>query len=831
VDSISYNNPSADLLFNRILEGFTMKERFTHVSILLLLAIVIFTSCFGCAKKNNSTNTGLVEQSDSGKLVSAIYQASTETQRQQAIENIVSKSFSLGLIDLNGKQINPNVDKSAISLSPITVATYSQMDTGSNYRTIEYIVGFLASAGIRLDSTGSLINLKDFLPDLQEFVLWSFKNPDNPKSVLGIMIASGSEMVIPDLPPLISGDTKVAPLTSLLMMGDILIGTNVEKTTSSSSMGGFISYAAAAGTTTATDALDKIRGLITTIKGVPILSTLLPQKAQNILAAFETCDRLSLRMWQMPTPTTREKNWINDITNNLPLAKIFRFEKNKIESINVIGGVGLMSGVTGSPVETIEGVDTSYRFQLFSYDEYGTGAPLYDDADAMFNGLTNAGIDNYAFSTDLNGHRLTAQSQGNAPFIMTVKSMSNTVIRRAVLYASAQITAPENLYEQAEQKLKEKIKNSWALFAATSALDTLPWKTIEDTMKVLNRDFQPTPWMCTVEFTPIKTTTTTTTNASVTKTTVATSATTKSTATPNITLDIELPPVLETLETLIFKTKLNIALDQLPQNVVWQWEFGDGTPAETKVGRTESVLMSGHRYLKNGDYQVKLSLIDQTTKQTIATTTRQFIISDIASIKNANHLRLTLTLSGKTESKNTTAAPEYNQKTFDDELYRKAPFIFEWYDEKRTGAPGQWGGDEIKFKGSFKSVVQTETGTQTKEYWITGKIVVDKDGVKLVDYYYLKQFSNPNYNGTGKDWSWDYGLKLNPIPITKITGGTAPKFQYHLKGFDQIFPYIDLATYSELLLSGKEIQWQPMLRPELTGSDLLVAIDTYNLNP
>jgi hypothetical protein len=810
-----------------------MKERFTRVVILTLLVVVILTSCFGCVKKNNSTDNVLVEQSNSGKLVSAIYQASTETQREQAIENIVSKGFSLGFVDLNGKQVNPNVDKSAVSLSPITVATYSQMDTGGNYRTIEYIVGFLASAGIKLDLTGSLINLKDFLPDLQEYVRWSFNNPDNPKSVLGIMIASGSEMKVPDSTPVISGDTKVAPLTSLLMMGDILIGTETEKSTFSSSMGGLISYAAAANTTN-TEALNKIRGLITTIKGIPILSTLLPQKAQNILAAFETCDRLSVRMWQMPASTTREKNWINNITNNLPLAKIFTLEKNKIESINVIGGLGLMSGVTGSPVETVEGVDTAYRFQLFSNDEHGTGAPLYDDVDAILNGLANMGIDNYTFSSDLNGHSLIVHSQGNAPFAINVKSMSNTVIRRAILYTSAQITAPENLYVQAEQKLAEKIKNSWVLLAATSALDRLPWKTIEETMKVLNRDFQPTPWMCMVEFTPIKTTTTTTTNTSNTsdtKTITTASTTTGSKATPNITLDIELPPVLETLETLIFKTKINVSLDQLPQNVVWQWEFGDGTPVETKVGRTESVLMSGHRYLKNGDYQMKLSLIDQTTKQTLATTTEQFIISDIAAIKNTNHLRLTLILSGKTESINTTAAPEYSQKTFDDELYRKAPFIFEWYDEKRIGVPGQWGGDEIKFKGSYKSVVQTESGTKTKEYWITGKIMVDKDGITLVDYYYLKQFSNPNYNGTGKDWSWDYGLKVNPIPITKITGGTAPKFQYHLKGFDQIYPYIDLAIYSELLLSGKEIQWQPMLRPELTGSDLLVVIDTYKLNP
>lgn len=811
-----------------------MKWRFNQAAILILLSVAIISLCVGCGKKANSPTaaiTGSVEQSDSGQLVSAIYQASTETQRQQAIERVVSKGFSLGLIDLNGKQLNPNVDANAVSLSPISVATYSQIDTGVNYRTIEYIVDFLADAGITLDATGALINLKDFLSDLQEYVQWSFNNPSNPASVLGIMIASGPDMVVPDSPPVISGYTKVSPLTSLLIMGDILIGTATERGSISAAKETHLIYLAAAGTTTS-KAIDKIRGLITTIKNAPILPSLLPQKAINILAAFETCDRLSVRMWQMPDSTARATNWVNTITKNLPIAKILKLEKNNIESINVIGGVGIMSGVTGSPVETIEGVDTAYRFQLLSYDEQGTGAPLYDDADAILGGLTNAGVDNYKFSTDLNQHRLNAQSKGNAPFTITAKSLSNTVSRTALLHASAQITAPENLYEQAQQKLAEKIKNSWALLAVTSALDALPWKTIEETMTVLNRDFQPTPWMCTVEFGPAKNTTTTS-NTSSTKTTTSTTTSTssKTMVISNIVLDIEPPPVLETLETLIFKTRLNVALDQLPQNVIWQWEFGDGTTAETKVGRTESVMMTGHRYLKNGDYQMKLTLIDQTTKQTLATTTKQLIISDIAAIKSTNHLRLTLTLSGKIETKNATAAPEYNLKTFDDELYRKTPFTFEWFDEKRNGAPGQWVGDEIKFKGSFKSVVQAETGAQTKEYWITGKIVVDKDGIKMVDYYYLKQFSNPNYNGTGKDWSWDCGLKLNSITVTKITGGAAPKFQYHLQGYDQIYPYVEFATYSEILLNGKEIQWQPMLRPEIIGSDLQIVIDTYKLNP
>jgi hypothetical protein len=77
--------------------------------------------------------------------------------------------------------------------------------------------------------------------------------------------------------------------------------------------------------------------------------------------------------------------------------------------------------------------------------------------------------------------------------------------RRALLHASALISAPENLYEMAVQKLKDKTGNSVVLGGlATFALDQLPWDEIKQTMVLLNRDFQPTPWMCTVDFTPVE---------------------------------------------------------------------------------------------------------------------------------------------------------------------------------------------------------------------------------------------------------------------------------------------------------------------------------------
>lgn len=326
------------------------------------------------------------------------------------------------------------------------------------------------------------------------------------------------------------------------------------------------------------------------------------------------------------------------------------------------------------------------------------------------------------------------------------------------------------------------------------------------------------------------TTKTTVTNTQTASITTPTPQTTSIASSPksNISLDIEMPVILETVETLIFKVKPTITSGQIPVNALWKWEFGDGTQPETKLAE---YLTAGHRYNKVGVYTIKLSLIDQPSKQALVTTTKGFIISDIDSIKKTNHLRLTLVLSGQTSYRQEVQQPEYNKKTFDSELYLKDPWTFEWFEEWRSGDAGRWGGDEIKFKGDYFSQTLAETGTQTTEYWVSGKIVSTAEGMRLEDYYYYKKFSNPEYKGTDKEWMFNYQLELKPIPITKVSGGESPKYQYRVQGYEKIYPYIEYAGYTDNFYNSKaEIQWQPMFIDYLPGSDLQIAIDTYKLN-
>jgi hypothetical protein len=314
------------------------------------------------------------------------------------------------------------------------------------------------------------------------------------------------------------------------------------------------------------------------------------------------------------------------------------------------------------------------------------------------------------------------------------------------------------------------------------------------------------------------------TSAAATNTVSATTA-----PVSNITLDIELPPVLETLETLMFKVVPNVPISQIPVNTQWQWDFGDGTALDTKVGLTEPFLTGGHRYTKNGDYKVTVNLIDLATKKPLATASKGFIVSDIAALKKTNHIRLTLALSGMAERKDVTEF-EASMKTFDAEIYAKDPWTFEWYGEWRMGSAGDWRGDEIKFTGSYHMVADTETGEQTTDYTMSGKILVNTDGIQLVDFNFSKEFENPKYKGTEWTWRFEYQLELMPLPVTKISGGESPKFLYNLKGYEKLYPLTKYAFYGETFPTGKIMEWFPQEIDDLTSSDLQVTLDTLVLH-
>jgi hypothetical protein len=602
-----------------------MKNRLVRICAIVFLVVAVLSMGAGCGKKETTTTQSPDKppaQSYSGGLVTAVANAATVEKRTQAVKDIVEKGFSLGLLDENAEQLNSNVPEDAISLSPGSAENYANLEASGYFRTVEYVVGFLADAGVELESTGAVITLKDFLPDLQKYVNWSFSHTDDPQSILGLMIASGADLKVPASAPTITGQTMITPLCSLMIMGDVLIGVRDGAEKASAAKGNWLVKKAYADDGS-DESIQKIRGLISIIKKSDILMSLLPEKAMRILAAFEACDRLSMRMWEVPASSISGNNWNNTLPATLPAAKTFKLEKGKTESITILGGAGLMAGVSGSPMETLEGVQTSYRFQLVSDDEQGTGVPLYDDVDAELKGYADGLKDNFTYSPDLNGHRLAVQGKGNTPFVLATKTMSNGETRRALLHASAVISPPDDLYNIAVQRMEQKLGNSKVTkFGALFALGLLPWDDIKKTMEILKRDFQPTPWMCFVEFGPVE--------MKTTSNTTTTQAQKPGPPQVRITSPKDGATIMEGEKIVVSITANDYLGQPLAENYVdsnAQWKYDDGSSLSCSP-------------LGDGDFEVSTKLPTGPHKITVSIKTKDE--KGVATLEGSDYVNITI---------------------------------------------------------------------------------------------------------------------------------------------------------------------------------------------
>ncbi len=258
----------------------------------------------------------------------------------------------------------------------------------------------------------------------------------------------------------------------------------------------------------------------------------------------------------------------------------------------------------------------------------------------------------------------------------------------------------------------------------------------------------------------------------------------------------------------MFYAQPNVARIQLPEVTRWRWDFGDGTtPPSPKVGREESDLREGHQYNKNGEYDVKLEVVARSANKLLATITKKIIVSDISSIQKTNQAKVILTLSGGQEGPNEPY--HYQMKTIGADFYQRTSSKFVWKEEWRNSTAPSWSGDEVKFAIESTYTIKSSSGQQEHCYYLNGRITTSLEGIFLVDCYYYETFRNPNYNGTGNDWYWDTEMYLQPIPLTKISGGDRPVFQAVIKTYKNIYPYIKSAQYVEMTPDGRKIEWMP----------------------
>jgi len=238
-----------------------------------------------------------------------------EGEARTSVRSAVLQSHSLGLLDEAGNQLNPNVPPGAISLTPGDLNAHAALMAGGRCRTIADVVDFLASFDVRLAATGRTITVEDLLPDLQRYVTWSFAHQDDPRSSLGILLASGPLIRKPATAPEISGQTAISPIAALLMLADLLGGVEQPEGdagwgrlqggpgqggTLFAALGDALPRMLAAAGDPLQSGLEKIRGVITQIQLTPELVAMRQQSAwgwaHRLLALFECQSRLTVRI-------------------------------------------------------------------------------------------------------------------------------------------------------------------------------------------------------------------------------------------------------------------------------------------------------------------------------------------------------------------------------------------------------------------------------------------------------------------------------------------------------------------------------------------------------
>jgi hypothetical protein len=148
----------------------------------------------------------------------------SEEEAGEAVRSAVQGSYSLGLLDAEGDQLNPHVPANAISLTVEDTEVHAALAAGGSFRTIADVVDYLAGFGVRLSATGRTITVEDVLADLQGYLEWSFAHPDDPRSGLGVLLGSGPVIETPDEAPEVTGATPISTIASLMMLADLVCG-------------------------------------------------------------------------------------------------------------------------------------------------------------------------------------------------------------------------------------------------------------------------------------------------------------------------------------------------------------------------------------------------------------------------------------------------------------------------------------------------------------------------------------------------------------------------------------------------------------------------------
>ena len=476
------------------------KKRITIIS-LLISTVILLPNLLSCGSSDGNDSQSLSSEGEIINLINRISESNSSEKRIETINEVIQHGRSLGLLGENGEQLNPNVSDDAISLTPEDIVSFSTFVEIGHYSTIGDLIDYLAETGIVLSKTGTVINPADFLPDLQEYVDWSFRNGDDSDSQLGILIGSGPEMVIPAEAPEIETGTQISPMAAVMMLGDILIGTedNIEKP----SAGLFTKVAHAA---EVKETAERIKGLITQIESMakpanftlsflhkagkltgliedikePAPQIKIPDAAKKIIGAFALGSHFAVRL-HILEPGSSPK------PEDIPILKSFELDQAGNSRI-IIATLVLVSSDENAPVVLVDDqIPIVFSLRLLSPFETGVGTDLYPDANAVLAGS------NYIEASAAGGHILDLASDNSeffeGSFTIEATKLDNKESRVALLHASASILTGD-LGAQFEKYRKQ--------YAGTiSALGLKP-EDLAEMFSVMKTAVKVSPWVAQV---------------------------------------------------------------------------------------------------------------------------------------------------------------------------------------------------------------------------------------------------------------------------------------------------------------------------------------------
>jgi len=159
-------------------------SRFQGLCSILIISLLImtplFVSCGSSGSGGEEENGQVTDLPEIVKMINAYSDATTESEKTKALQNIAISSPSLGVLDVDGNQLNPDAKNTDINMTQIDMDLYVSLIDEGYYRTVGEVIDFLKEAGIVLKATGEAITFEDVQQDIQSYVNWSFANADDP---------------------------------------------------------------------------------------------------------------------------------------------------------------------------------------------------------------------------------------------------------------------------------------------------------------------------------------------------------------------------------------------------------------------------------------------------------------------------------------------------------------------------------------------------------------------------------------------------------------------------------------------------------------------------